>query len=396
MGLVHALVAEVLAYLVHALEAAHDQTLEVKLGGDAHVHVLVERVEVRDKGTRARTARDALQDRGLHLGVARVIQYAAQGTHDGGPLEEGVLHALVDYQVHITLAVAQLGVVKGVEHIALGVRLHDRQGAKALAQHGHLRHMHAYLPRLCAEHIALHTDEVTKVQALLEDHVVQVLVLTGTNGVALHIQLYAPLAVLQFGKAGLAHDTLAHDASRDAHVAAVRGCGGNVGTLAILIGLGRLIDRKVHKGLAYLCAPGIHRVLCSGIGVNAQVAQLLQVVSPDNLLVAQFQYVHRTLSIVLVRGHKVTQKNQMRQEMGYYSSNCKARRDGLAHRCLARREALHAIFTPGAAKKECCHDGPSAPFSISLAHETKTERLHYAKKETKQRDTLQLRGMPAR
>ena len=42
-----ALVAEVLADLVDALEAAHDQALEVELGGDPQVHRVVERVEVR-------------------------------------------------------------------------------------------------------------------------------------------------------------------------------------------------------------------------------------------------------------------------------------------------------------------------------------------------------------
>jgi hypothetical protein len=43
----HALVAEVLAELVDALEAADDQPLEVQLGGDAQAEVAVERVEVR-------------------------------------------------------------------------------------------------------------------------------------------------------------------------------------------------------------------------------------------------------------------------------------------------------------------------------------------------------------
>ena len=49
MGEVHTLVAEDTADLEHALIAAHEQALEVQLGGDAQVVLLVERVEVRDE-----------------------------------------------------------------------------------------------------------------------------------------------------------------------------------------------------------------------------------------------------------------------------------------------------------------------------------------------------------
>jgi hypothetical protein len=50
---VEALVAEVAVDLVDAGHAAHEQALEVELGGDAHEEVDVERVHVGDEGRAA-------------------------------------------------------------------------------------------------------------------------------------------------------------------------------------------------------------------------------------------------------------------------------------------------------------------------------------------------------
>ena len=67
---IHALVAELAPDLEDLLEAAHQQALEMQLGGDAQVEVLVQRVVVRDEGTRVRAAEDGVQDGRLHLVVA--------------------------------------------------------------------------------------------------------------------------------------------------------------------------------------------------------------------------------------------------------------------------------------------------------------------------------------
>ena len=64
---IHALVAELAPDLEHLLEAAHEQALEVQLGGDAQIEILVERVVVRDEGARVRAAQDGMQDGRLHL-----------------------------------------------------------------------------------------------------------------------------------------------------------------------------------------------------------------------------------------------------------------------------------------------------------------------------------------
>ena len=46
---VHTLVAEVLADFINTLEPPYDEALQVKLGSDTHVHILIERIEVGDE-----------------------------------------------------------------------------------------------------------------------------------------------------------------------------------------------------------------------------------------------------------------------------------------------------------------------------------------------------------
>jgi len=83
-----ALVAEVLAQLVDALQAADDQALEVELGRDAQVHVAVQRVEVRDEGPRERAAVERLEDRRLDLDEAVVVEEPAHGGDDPRTAQE--------------------------------------------------------------------------------------------------------------------------------------------------------------------------------------------------------------------------------------------------------------------------------------------------------------------
>ena len=69
-----ALVAEVLADLVDALEPADDQPLEVELGRDAEVEVRVELVVVRDERPRKGAAVARLEDRCLDLDEAPLVE----------------------------------------------------------------------------------------------------------------------------------------------------------------------------------------------------------------------------------------------------------------------------------------------------------------------------------
>ncbi len=172
MGLVHALIAEVLAHLVHSLEATHDEALQVELCGNAHIHVLIERIEMGDERTGRGTTGNVLQYRGVYLGISGIVEDTANGADDGGTLEEGVLDASVYDEVNVALTIAQFGVVEGVIYLAVGIGLHHRQWLQALAQHGHLHHVNTDFASLGAEYIALHANEVPQVQQLLEYNII--------------------------------------------------------------------------------------------------------------------------------------------------------------------------------------------------------------------------------
>ena len=64
---VHALVAEDAADLIHAVHAADDQALQRKLGRDTHIHIDIERIVVRDKGSCRRAARVCNEHGGFNL-----------------------------------------------------------------------------------------------------------------------------------------------------------------------------------------------------------------------------------------------------------------------------------------------------------------------------------------
>ena len=83
-----ALVAEVLTELVHALEAADDQPLEVQLGGDPQVEVAVERMVVGREGTGQGAAVERLQDRRLDLDEAIAVERGAHRGDDASAVYE--------------------------------------------------------------------------------------------------------------------------------------------------------------------------------------------------------------------------------------------------------------------------------------------------------------------
>ncbi len=109
-----ALVAEDGADLVHAVEAADDQALEVKLGGDAQVEVAVEGVVVGDEGAGGGAAGRGLEDGRLDLQEAALVQEAADGGDDAAAQAEEVSHLGVGDEVEVALAVADLDVLQAV------------------------------------------------------------------------------------------------------------------------------------------------------------------------------------------------------------------------------------------------------------------------------------------
>ncbi len=80
-----ALVAEVATDLIHAVESADDQPLQVQLEADAQIQVLVQLVVVRNKRPRRRAAVDRLQDRRLHLKEPFAVEIVPQGAENRRP-----------------------------------------------------------------------------------------------------------------------------------------------------------------------------------------------------------------------------------------------------------------------------------------------------------------------
>ena len=218
MVAVHSLVAEVLADFINALETADDEAFQIELGCDAHVHVNVECVEMGDERTGACSAGDALKGRGLNLGVACLVEHAAKGAEHGGALKENVLDAVVDNEVNIALAVAELRIFEGVVCLAV-FHLDDWKWAQRLAEHLDVLGVNGDFAHLCAEHKSLDADNVADVEQFLEENVVGVLVFSRTKVVAADVNLDTAFGVLQFHKRGFAHDAAAHDAAGNSHFA---------------------------------------------------------------------------------------------------------------------------------------------------------------------------------
>ena len=110
-----AFVAEVLADLVDAVDAADDAALEVQLDRDAQVEVAVELVVVRDERARQGAAVERLQDGRLDLDEAAIVEEVADGADDVRALDEDLRDLVVDDEVEVAAAVARLDVGEAVE-----------------------------------------------------------------------------------------------------------------------------------------------------------------------------------------------------------------------------------------------------------------------------------------
>ena len=138
-----ALVAEVLAQLVDAVEPADDEALEVELVGDAEVEVGVEFVVVRDERLGEGTAVARLQHRGLDLEKTVLVEVAPDRRDHARAQLEVRAGLLVHQQVEVALPVARLDVgdaVEGVRERPTDLRqqheLGDRQRRLAALRRG--------------------------------------------------------------------------------------------------------------------------------------------------------------------------------------------------------------------------------------------------------------------
>ncbi len=196
---VDALVTEYTADLVNALQTADDQALQVQLKGDTKLHILIQRIEMRFKGSGSRTAGVLYQHGGLYLHEAQTVQIAANSADDLRTLQESVLNLRVHDQVHITLTIPHIGVRKSVELL--------RQDLQALREQGQCLHMNGGFACLRDKYIAGHTDDIADVQLL------KFLIRLFTERVSGNIQLNVTLEVADVGKGSFTHDTFRHHTS---------------------------------------------------------------------------------------------------------------------------------------------------------------------------------------
>ena len=103
-------VAEVAIDLVHALEAADDEPLQVQLGRDSQVHIDVERVVVRDERLGDCAARNHLQHRRLDFHEVERIEEPAKVLHDARACAEHFTALVADDKVDVALPVTLLDV----------------------------------------------------------------------------------------------------------------------------------------------------------------------------------------------------------------------------------------------------------------------------------------------
>jgi len=151
-----ALVAEVLAELVYALEAAHEQALEIQLCGDPQVEVAIELVVVGRERPRQGAAVERLQHGGLDLDEALAVEIGAHRRDDPGPVGEQIARLLAGHQVQLAAAVARLHVAQPV--VLVG------GAAQRLCEQLECVHPQRQLPVAAAQHRPVHADQIAHVQ----------------------------------------------------------------------------------------------------------------------------------------------------------------------------------------------------------------------------------------
>ena len=109
-----ALVAEIAPDLEHAVEAAHEQALQVELERNAQEEVAAERVVVRRERLRRGPARHGLQDRGLDLDELPRLEEPPDRGHDPAAQQQPAARLRVDDHVQVALAVDLLGIGQAV------------------------------------------------------------------------------------------------------------------------------------------------------------------------------------------------------------------------------------------------------------------------------------------
>jgi hypothetical protein len=265
-----ALVPEVFPNLVDALEAPHEQSLEIKFVRNAEVQWHVQRVVVRLERTRRGAAVDGLQNGRFHLQAAPLVEKGAHRRNELGPLPKDIPHVRVDREVDVPLSIPKFLVRHLVVGLLVGL-LHDRERAQGLRQQlevgggpdGHLAHARA-------EDEAFDPNDVADVEELREHLIVEIV----PQILGADVDLNRAALVPEVKKRRASHHAKPGDATGNRHFVAPH--------LSVL-GLVEVVVKRVEDfGSVGVHVPGIR------VRVDAALFERLALLTPTLFLFAEF------------------------------------------------------------------------------------------------------------
>ena len=148
----HPFIPEDAAQLVHPLEPAHHQPLQVQLRGNPKEQRQIQRVVMGDERAGIRPAGLRLQHRRFDLEELTLVQPTANAAHRQRTASERLPGLGGHDEIQVALAVALL-------HIRQAMPL-VRQRLQRLAEHGPVAHLHRQFPTVGASQDAGHPQPV--------------------------------------------------------------------------------------------------------------------------------------------------------------------------------------------------------------------------------------------
>ena len=198
----HALVAETAVDLVHALETADHQSLQIQLRRHAQIQIQIQCVVVGNEGLGHGAARDVMHHRRLDFEEAPCVQPAPHRAEDARSRHEDLARFRGHDQVDIPLAVALFDIRQSMPLV--------RQWPQRLGQQPQRVALQRQLTGPGAHQGALRGDDVADIPSLE-------LFVGVAEGIGLQEQLQPSAHVLDLREAGLAHDPLGHQPAGDLH-----------------------------------------------------------------------------------------------------------------------------------------------------------------------------------
>ena len=156
---------------------------------------------MRHERTSRRAACRAVQYGSFHLNVSAGIHEVAYMLDNSRTRFKCVANLRIDYQIHISLSVSQLGVFEAVEFL--------RQRQQRLAQERYLVRFYCYLSCIRAEDLALYAYNVAYIIRFV------CLIRLFSHYVLAGVALYLTFGVQHVEEACFSHYALAHDSARD-------------------------------------------------------------------------------------------------------------------------------------------------------------------------------------